>query len=151
MAKENSSLIFCQLALHVSLRSPSWIPGPETKNRDVILLGLNFRLFFAVLWIHTKDMQIRTPVFILMRISIRLLMRLVDPDPCFPCQSDANMQPLVYISSTAQIWASMRLHCEHPQPSKAPFWTSTAPEVWLYSGYGFSHCCGSQPGPSFPK
>ncbi len=53
-----------------------------------------------------------------------------------PDQSDANLRPLVYRPSTVPFWAP-RFHCELPQPYRALFWPSTAPEFWLR--------CGSDP------
>jgi hypothetical protein len=116
MAKENSSLIFCQLALHVSLRSPSWIPGPETKNRDVSFAKTDFWLFFTLFWIHIQDMRLRTALFILMRIR-KLLMRLMDPDPC-----SASYQ------SDQSIPNPLRLHSDLPKP-----WSLTLKRIRVFT------------------
>ncbi len=53
-----------------------------------------------------------------------------DADPA-PRQSNANLRPLVYRPSMAP-FEPLCLHCERLRPSKARFWSYTAPEFWVW-------------------
>ncbi len=91
-------------------------------------------------------MRIQIPIFTLIRIRIRIFHFDADPDPNFyfdadpdpdfhfdadtdpvPHQSDPDLRPMVYRTSTALYFDPPRLHCEPPQVLNFYFDPDTEP------------------------
>ena len=84
------------------------------------------RYVFRLLWTFASFLRI---LINLMRIRIHLFPFQAYPAPTF--HFDVDPDP-----AAALLWVSTPPFVSVQGPSTAPFWTSTAPDLWLWCGFG---------------